>query len=281
MPIKVTCKCGQQFAAKDELAGKVVKCPKCKQPLKIGGSKAASSAPPPAEAGSASLGDLLDEVGFHVHDGEEENIQHCPACDAEISDHALLCVACGFHLESGKFAKGTGLAGGVQTAAKAEGHAGAAQRLLSKADESIEYSKREERKMRLQGTPLWLLTIFVTIIVSLAVTMSVLPRKYALLNTGFIWVGICGFVYSIYWIHLVVVAFTESVGQGLMFMFVPFYWVYYVITRWAECRRLFLICVYIVIISLGGLGLILWSGSMVYEPEEKEEVRVQQSYFNA
>ena len=32
MPIKVACQCGASFAAKDELAGKAVRCPKCKQP---------------------------------------------------------------------------------------------------------------------------------------------------------------------------------------------------------------------------------------------------------
>ncbi len=42
MPIPVKCQCGQQFKAKDKLAGKAVKCPKCGNPLKIGMPAAAT-----------------------------------------------------------------------------------------------------------------------------------------------------------------------------------------------------------------------------------------------
>jgi len=99
MPIKVTCRCGQQFAAKDELAGKVVKCPKCKEPLKVGetpskpkGAESGAGTQPGVAAPSA-VAALLDEVGFHVHgDKVDETVQHCPACDQKISDHAVLCV---------------------------------------------------------------------------------------------------------------------------------------------------------------------------------------------
>jgi hypothetical protein len=35
MPIPVTCQCKATFSAKDHLAGKIVKCPNCAQPLAI------------------------------------------------------------------------------------------------------------------------------------------------------------------------------------------------------------------------------------------------------
>jgi len=35
MPIHVTCQCNASFSAKDHLAGKLVKCPSCGQPLAI------------------------------------------------------------------------------------------------------------------------------------------------------------------------------------------------------------------------------------------------------
>src|SRR6476646_937850 len=51
MAIKVQCTCGKAFAAKDELAGKTVKCPGCQKPLKIpGGAPAAAKAPATAAA---------------------------------------------------------------------------------------------------------------------------------------------------------------------------------------------------------------------------------------
>src|SRR5258708_17142452 len=45
MPIKFQCACGKASGAKDELAGKTVKCPGCQQPLKIpGGAPVAAKA---------------------------------------------------------------------------------------------------------------------------------------------------------------------------------------------------------------------------------------------
>jgi len=40
MTIEAVCPCGAKFKAKDELAGKRVKCPKCKQPFVVGGQAA-------------------------------------------------------------------------------------------------------------------------------------------------------------------------------------------------------------------------------------------------
>src|SRR5436190_20000453 len=55
MPIKVQCACGKAFAAKDELAGKTVKCPGCQQPLKIpGGAPASAKAPAKSAAATAA-----------------------------------------------------------------------------------------------------------------------------------------------------------------------------------------------------------------------------------
>ncbi len=46
MPIIVRCECGQQFQAKDELAGKRLKCPKCQRPLQIPASGTGMPADP-------------------------------------------------------------------------------------------------------------------------------------------------------------------------------------------------------------------------------------------
>jgi hypothetical protein len=44
MPIKVQCPCGKAFAAKEEMAGKTVKCPGCAKPLKIPAEPAQAAA---------------------------------------------------------------------------------------------------------------------------------------------------------------------------------------------------------------------------------------------
>lgn len=259
MPIKVTCRCGQQFAAKDELAGKVVKCPKCKQPLKVepptAGKKAGN--PPGAQAASATpsaVAALLDEVGFHVHeDKADEALQRCPACDEKISDHAVICVYCGYNLETGRFIKG---ASGVGVPGrKAEGHEGAAQMLLKKAETAIEQDKDEEHKMRSQGMPLWMLISILSMIATFTIGMSILPADRAFTITGYVWIGVCGTLAVFYWFWLVVLAFKENIKQGLLVEFVPFYAFYYVFKRWADVGKVFM--THVTLLILLPLGLIL------------------------
>lgn len=137
MPIKVTCKCGQSFAAKEQLAGKVVKCPKCAQPLRIPQPKQKPSAgQQPAAPATGGLGDLLDEAGLSGHEHDNYTGARCPSCDAPLAHNATLCVECGYNLQSGKFLKGMGEASRLGPQ-KAEGYEGAAQELLSKAEKAL------------------------------------------------------------------------------------------------------------------------------------------------
>ena len=56
MPIAVACNCGKKFNAKDELAGKRVKCPGCGEPIAIPSPAAAATAKTPAAAGQSKPG---------------------------------------------------------------------------------------------------------------------------------------------------------------------------------------------------------------------------------
>jgi heme/copper-type cytochrome/quinol oxidase subunit 3 len=266
MAIKVTCRCGQQFAAKDELAGKVVKCPKCQESLKVGASPAPPSGGPvrAQPAGPSAVAKLLDEVGFHLHEKEDDSVQHCPACDQEISDHAVLCVRCGYNLETGKFVKGMG--GGPGAIQKAEGHEGAALMLLKKAERSITQDKDEERKMRTQGMPLWMIITILSIIASFTVGMSVLPRDQAFLVSGYVWMSVCGALAIVYWFRLVIIAFQESISHGLMFQFVPFYALYYVVKRWDDCGKLFMTHAILSLLVIPGCMLVIVSPKLKSEP---------------
>ena len=118
MPIKVACKCGQKFAAKDELAGKAVKCPKCKQPLRIPGGKQAPSKPaapkqapgtpqkPAAPQSPAGLGggggmdDLFNDLTVEQSVTGTGNV--CPNCLEGIAQNAVVCVHCGFRMDDGE-----------------------------------------------------------------------------------------------------------------------------------------------------------------------------------
>lgn len=48
MPIVVQCQCGGKFQAKDELAGKTLKCPSCRQPIQVAAPQTKKPAPKPA-----------------------------------------------------------------------------------------------------------------------------------------------------------------------------------------------------------------------------------------
>jgi len=54
MPIVVACRCGRRFRAIDELAGKLVRCPACGEPLAI----PSNNAPFPAAGGPPGLADV-------------------------------------------------------------------------------------------------------------------------------------------------------------------------------------------------------------------------------
>ncbi len=96
MPIKVQCgSCGAGFKAKDELAGRRVKCPKCAQPIVIG-----KPAPKPQAVGAGynPLLDLLDEQ-------QVKRVSHGPLCEncgADFPPGAVICVECGYNHETGQ-----------------------------------------------------------------------------------------------------------------------------------------------------------------------------------
>ena len=97
MPIKVKCgNCSAQFKAKDELAGRRVKCPKCQSPVTI-------KAPPvaaPSAAKKRAANPLLDIL-------DEEDVRSrasgpiCDNCGSEVKHGAVICIDCGFNLETG------------------------------------------------------------------------------------------------------------------------------------------------------------------------------------
>ena len=108
MSIKARCAgCGAGFQAKDSLAGKKVKCPKCGQPITIGqpvatqgrsGKTASKQAKVAASGGHNPLLDLLDEVD--VKSAVRGPV--CPNCSNAMSQMAVVCVSCGYNIETGK-----------------------------------------------------------------------------------------------------------------------------------------------------------------------------------
>lgn len=112
MAIKAKCgNCGTGFKAKDALAGRSVKCPKCANPIKIpaAGTNPKSPAKKKANvrskqtAGASSsvanpMLDLLRDAG--VQSMPQGPV--CTSCGSEMGATAIICVECGFNSETGQ-----------------------------------------------------------------------------------------------------------------------------------------------------------------------------------
>jgi hypothetical protein len=300
MPIKVQCACGKAFAAKDELAGKTVKCPNCQQPLKIpGGQPQAAKAPAAAAAKPASAkpaaaaakpaaakpaaaqpaakaaaakpaapaprpaapsGDsLFDEIGLQK---AEANTRPCPGCTQAMPIEAVICIKCGYNTKLGRRMEtvkaGTGGGEG--------GHGAVAADLLAKAAEVMDEDAAEERKKTTEGVPWFVWLIVLCLVIGFGVMMSMLPLKKALFTAGMGLAVIAQLVNLYAAIRLWIIAFSESVVQGLLCLFVPFYMLYYIATRWDRCSSYFMMI--LACIAVGFIaGLIIGiSNSMENNP---------------
>ena len=248
MPIKVSCACGSAFAAKDELAGKTVKCPKCQQPLTIpgGGAPATRQAPAqrpaavPQPAPDLSAPSIFDDAGMKAR---QATGQVCPSCYHPMKQGTILCVHCGFSLQLGRkmemqvFGKGEG------------GHGEAAGQALQRAANMLEDDKREEKKKVNEGVPWWAWLILFSAAAGLLTMMLLLPPAIATnIAIGFLFGGgVLMVTYS--YICVLMVAFRDNVVQGLLVLLIPPYFFIYIIIKWDLCGSLFLL-------MLGGWGVI-------------------------
>ena len=117
--IPVRCQCGKAFGAAQRLAGKTVSCPACKQPLTVPTttetptgpkdttSKNVSVSKPrskqtsqPTAKNLKAINEVLDDVGV-----AQIGVQLCPGCNSELETDAVMCVHCGYQVESGKTLK--------------------------------------------------------------------------------------------------------------------------------------------------------------------------------
>lgn len=228
MAIQVSCKCGQVFTAKDELEGETVVCPRCHKTLTI----TAKSRKEPAASGAGGIVDLLEEAGI-----KEVKGPRCPKCAAPLKHpDAVLCVACGFELQSGKHLK----AASVRVAGQ-RGHTEVAEILLSRAAETIKEDKLEEIKTRSQGLPAWAYLFGLIGLGAFAGAMFTMPKDQAFEITGYVVVGFGGLWSAYYLLRIVIVAFKERLSCGLLCLFLlPVYLPYFIFTRWDRCNALFI-----------------------------------------
>ena len=226
MPIQVACSCGQKFSAKDELAGKRAKCPKCGQPLVIGAPAKAEAASSDPLGGSGGVSGLMDQAGFEKAGGTA-----CPKCNAGMQRGAVLCVECGYHLETGEVLKTKFLKDDVEVD---DGSTVALQgiKLKSKGNAILDQAQRDFVREKLlqesvmKTAPLWLIVLALGVFVGFVATVIATPEKQRS-EAGLMWqyggfgmIGLAylGLVFQAFRVRQAVGWFTVISG-GLYFLF--------------------------------------------------------------
>lgn len=244
MPIPVACRCGQKFRAKDELAGKAVKCPKCGQALRIpaagqpaGAAQPAPRQPAPAPQqrvaqtsaapgplGPGSLDDLFDEVGLE----KSTSGMLCMQCGKPMPVGGVLCVHCGYNHQTGeRLARMSDDEDGMPV--ETYGNP-----LLDQAAKHIKYQEAESKKTN-DLLPWWVYLIGLLVVCCFVAGMVMLPQSVAIAVSLGLFVACVGLVGFVGQVWILVVAFRDSVGQGIMVLLIPFYVFVYAWMHWDEC----------------------------------------------
>ena len=136
MAIRATCgSCNSTFNARDELAGKRVKCPKCKERMVIPSGSSA-----PAATVAAAPARAVDPMEALLAEANISAVTPggpiCPDCAEPVVAGAVICVECGFNMETGKR---------LRTAKDQDDGAGdsglsAAEKIMQKAEAAIDES---------------------------------------------------------------------------------------------------------------------------------------------
>lgn len=210
MPIKVTCSCGSSFAARDELAGRTVACPKCKQPLTIAApQQAAAPAPLHANAG------LFDDIGLKARD---TSMTRCPGCGVDMPPNAVLCVKCGFNVKLGRKMQTVSMSEGVGGGGHGA-HGDVTAMIMAKAARATEEDEIAESTKTKEGMPAWALAVGLVACIIFAIVMSMIPQGTALGGTALLLI-FAGYLLQFYaWIRVVIVAakINPLYGVGVFF----------------------------------------------------------------
>ncbi len=269
MPVRIKCQCGKALTVKDESRGKQVKCPGCAKVLPVppanpakatatGGTtkgRPRTAPSPPTSDTADSLDDLFAEEGF-----SHQVAAVCPACGSEMAANAVLCTKCGFNKQTGQRLEGHKTPGvDIDMGTLALKRAESAMR----ADQDV-----QDRMLSRSGMPWWMLGLVLFVIIggvgvlTYAVnaskqvegegpTYNVMGLFLTISAGGFYLVGAgAGLV-------ILIKAFQKSVLVGLLYLFVPFYALYFCFKYWSEVWRPLLLA-----IIAGGIGVALLIAGM-------------------
>lgn len=201
MPIVVACQCGQRFQAKDELAGRTVKCPKCSSPLTIGAPSAAKGRVPQAVPAAAQAGAaLFDQAGLKARGADEFP---CPSCGAAMRMGTVVCLSCGYHVTAQKK---------LQTHKPATiggGHGVTAEDLLEKAADAIEEDRIAKEAKFKEGMPTWVYGFLLVAMVSLTLVLLLNQPHVSIHITGVCMIVVASIMGFYFTIRLLMILFSD------------------------------------------------------------------------
>jgi hypothetical protein len=184
------------------------------------------------------LAGLFDQAGLTRREGT-----FCPSCDKPLAPGTAICVNCGFHLEQGSKLEG------FEVETKEFGN-----KRLVEASESMKREAETEKRLLGAGMPWWmmlgilagLLVMIVCVLIKMDArtsgTESSIPIFRRLQNATFFSVLAMSFGFATLLVSnfaqlaVLFTAFKESIQQGLLCLFVPFYIIYYMFSRIATKR---------------------------------------------
>jgi hypothetical protein len=228
------------------------------------------AAPLPSQAAAPHpAGDLFAEAGLHAH---QAGTSPCPGCANPMPVQAVVCIKCGYNKKLGRRMEVVKQTGGTSIPG---GHTVSVEEMLNKAAERIEEDKEEERKKTKEGMPWWLYLIGLTIAVSFLVAMMLIPQDTAMRVAGWTVVVLAWLIGFYSGLRMLIAAFQESTLQGVLYLVVPFYPLFYVITRWDRVGGFFLMNLGATVLMCMGYGSIILADYLIQQDESSLPPREQ------
>lgn len=206
---------------------------------------------------------LLDEVGV-----KQRVATGCPGCGAGYAPDAVLCVECGYNFRTGRKIETKKVEAGPMEGMGGGGHGVNAEFLIQKARQDMEAERVMQKKMVSFGIPWWGYLLMLIGIIAFIVGMGSLPQELAMQIAGWILVVAAQLLSITVSIWLLVIAFRDSVTQGLLVLLVPCYALIYIFTHWDECAGPFFL--YLGSLLLSTLGYAAFALSQIIGKEEGE-----------
>ncbi|MGZ0169309.1 MAG: RDD family protein [Planctomycetales bacterium] len=109
MPVKVRCECGAGISAPDAARGKVIKCRKCGELVRVPKGKPSGDGKKPRRKKAAAPRPSVDDDDFFsaldLEGGEDEDVRICPKCATEVDEEDIECPNCGVDIETAMLSK--------------------------------------------------------------------------------------------------------------------------------------------------------------------------------